>query len=129
MEQWIADARKAYGLLSNNRDIDHLEAVRSTLAAFVDSESGIRRDQACKRLADDLASLYRQVCEELAQGPGKFEGEPAYVVPFWNALMEGLDDGNGLVEVEPVDRFIWSALKGKRFVRLAEDDQGFVYIN
>ena len=65
----------------------------------------------------------------MIRSPGKFEGEQAYVPYFWAVYLDGGADDDGQVitiPVEPDDRRLFPALRHRRYVRLGEDDCGFV---
>lgn len=128
-ETWCAETRDAIASLRSGRDIEQLDDLRNRLAAYAENWRNVPQDVRTKAkwIATDGARLYREACEELAKGPGKFEAEPGYVIPFYDAVMNGFDD-NGRVDVEPVDRFIWPDLKRRRSVLATEDDNGFVYV-
>lgn len=63
--------------------------------------------------------------------PGKFEGEPRYVPYLWDQIMRGgadEDDGSTLkFIINDEDRAIYQELAGVEYVRLWEDDVGFVH--
>ena len=62
--------------------------------------------------------------------PGRFDGEPAYVPYFWQVYLDGgadRDDGRILgFDLSPTDRLLFPDLRGRRTVKLYEDDCGFV---
>lgn len=62
--------------------------------------------------------------------PGKFEGEPAYVVYFWDAFLNGFadeDDGETLTfDVTDDDRAKFPELAEIKTVYLWETEAGFV---
>lgn len=72
--------------------------------------------------------------------PGKFEGEPLYVIYFWTLMMHG--DGSPAIfdhitatefEIDSEEKMVWPALEGYNYLYLWTDDQGFIrheiYIN
>lgn len=63
--------------------------------------------------------------------PGKFEGEPEWVVFFWEAVLDGCgednEDGTYTVYVENTDIEKWPELQGTTGVVLDVDDNGFVH--
>lgn len=63
--------------------------------------------------------------------PGKFEGEPLYVVAFWDAYLNGCtdDDVDGMLvfNLTNEDWQEWPELNGCKELRLFESDTGFVY--
>lgn len=61
--------------------------------------------------------------------PGKFEGEMLYVPYFWDAYMNGngdWEDDFTVFTVEPDDISEFPELMNTTFIKLYEDDQGFV---
>ena len=72
----------------------------------------------------------RRAYEERVRGPGKFEGEPAYVPYYWDAYLQGCyadDDGEVITfDVTDEDRDLFPELQGVRRVRLYETGSGFV---
>ncbi len=69
-------------------------------------------------------------CEEHVEGPGKFEGEARYVPYFWDVYMDGgADDDDGTVltfNVSDEDKKLFPELRGRKRVKLMEQDSGFV---
>ena len=67
---------------------------------------------------------------ERIKEPGKFEGEATYVRYFWESFLEGgtdFDDGKVMgFYVTDEERELFPTLKGRRTVKLYEDEQGFV---
>ena len=68
---------------------------------------------------------------ERVASPGKFEGEMAYVPYFWEKGLDGwadaeADNGDFIFVVMPEDYAEFPELRGKKGVRLHEDEQGFV---
>lgn len=63
--------------------------------------------------------------------PGKFEGEPSYVVHFWDGYMNGMcdeDDGETVTFIlEDADFEEFPALRTFQKIDLWEDSQGFVH--
>lgn len=63
--------------------------------------------------------------------PGKFEGEPEWVVFFWEAVLDGCgedtEDGSVTVHVEDADKKQWPELQDVTDAVLWEDDNGFVH--
>jgi hypothetical protein len=74
--------------------------------------------------------MTREECEIAVQGPGKFEGEAAYVPYYWDAYLNGMadrDDGKILgFDVTAEDRQLFPELKGRRTVRLYQREDGFI---
>ena len=76
--------------------------------------------------------MTRQECEDAVKGPGKFEGEQAYVPYYWNVYLEGFaletadDDGVVTFDVHPDDIALFPELKGQVYVYLTETNDGFV---
>ncbi len=72
-----------------------------------------------------------KVVDGRIQSPGKFEGEMLYVPAYWAAGLEGFadeDDGEVYVfELGAEDKKEFPELGGKRKLKLAESDVGFVY--
>jgi hypothetical protein len=72
----------------------------------------------------------RRRYEEAVKGPGKFEGEPAYVPYFYDQANEGMADedvGDWFsFAVRPGDVLIFPELAGRGHVYLCERDDGFV---
>lgn len=69
--------------------------------------------------------MYEEYIEEV-NSPGKFERQQPYVPYFW---YQWPTDDDGVVKtfkVSAEDRKIFPELKGIRWVRLQEDNQGFV---
>lgn len=64
------------------------------------------------------------------RGPGKFEGEPAYLQYFWDESLNGCgeDVGPGIcMEVSEEDRVIWwPELEDEKEICFWESDTGFV---
>ena len=64
------------------------------------------------------------------RSPGKFEGEAVYIPYYWDEYLNGCADrDDGLVisfYVTPNDRILFPELKGRRFVRLYQRDDGFI---
>ena len=62
--------------------------------------------------------------------PGKFEGEPVYVLHFWSMALDGgadVDDEDGFqFELSDEDRADYPALGDAEHLTLWGDDQGFV---
>lgn len=64
--------------------------------------------------------------------PGRFEGEPLYVVYFYECVMEGWgvgqSDGSDTLSVSKAERALFHPwLKGRRAVRIWISNDGFVY--
>ena len=80
--------------------------------------------------------MNRQESEEMAKGPGKFEGEPIYAPYFWDMAMNGMDDDTEWDDDTPIsvftvteeDRALFPELDDAKTVRLWEDGNGFVYV-
>jgi hypothetical protein len=64
------------------------------------------------------------------KNPGKFEGELDYVPHFWEAVLNGESLSDGpiyAVKITGEERLKFPRLgPRRRYVRLREDDQGFV---
>ena len=85
---------------------------------------------------EDVAKEYRLNEHGTVISPGKFEGKPWWVVPLWDAFMDGAwddefeDDGGTVVSVflrRNLTEEISKELKGTTHaITLWEDDQGFV---
>lgn len=75
-------------------------------------------------------------CRESVKCPGKFEGEQAYVPYFYEQGISGFADLEGgdcqeggawmKFRVTAEDRLLFPELKGRQWVTLWEDSQGFV---
>jgi hypothetical protein len=77
----------------------------------------------------------------LKKTPGKFEGEPIYVLYFWNLGLAGCADDEETHTHYPTDRpvfgfnlsdlnieqSVWPELKGQDRIELWESDLGFVF--
>ena len=67
---------------------------------------------------------------DIIRSPGKFEGDCTYVPYFWSVYLDGgadADDGRILTfQVSAAERAVFPSLRGRRAVRLYEDDNGFV---
>lgn len=65
------------------------------------------------------------------KNPGKFEGEMDYVPHFWSLMLQGESLSNGpvyTIKITGADRRKFPRLGPcRRYVRLREDDQGFVH--
>jgi len=79
--------------------------------------------------------LYREsgASEHDANQPGKFEGEPAYTLYFWNYYLNGGSDdemeGDTLVsrfKVTKADKWLFPELRLGQVIRLYESNDGFV---
>ena len=74
--------------------------------------------------------MTRQECEQAVKGPGKFEGEQAYVPYYWDVYLNGFaddDDGDVLTfDVESDDLEVFPELEGQTHVYLVCTDNGFV---
>ena len=104
--------------------------------AALQLQAGVVRFPLC--VACDQSEVGKRVHDaldgyDIKQGvicsPGKFEGEHAYVPYFWTIYLDGGADDDGQVitiPVEPGDRRLFPALRRRRYVRLGEDDFGFV---
>lgn len=70
----------------------------------------------------------------IIRNPGKFEGQTPAIVHFWNIGLNGFADRDVIVRGMPVyrfqitsaDRSVFPELKGKAWLSIYEDDQGFV---
>ena len=64
--------------------------------------------------------------------PGKFEGEKVYAPYFYDDSLNGLWEKNRDDVLYCVPTFeehkMFPELKGKRFIHITEDDQGFVRV-
>ena len=78
----------------------------------------------------------RKYVEEMVEGPGKFEAEPAYVAYFWEKSMDGYFDtiyfdGSHVeytrISADDVDIFPELAESAGRYIALQESEQGLVY--
>jgi hypothetical protein len=71
-------------------------------------------------------AAYRAECKV----PGKFEGCAPYIPYFWDTFLNGMadsDDGDVLTfQVDSDDRALFPELKGRRYVKLVETNDGFV---
>ncbi len=67
--------------------------------------------------------------------PGKFEGEPLWLVALWDLVLEGCSDGEEWDGETPIAVFTVDAdliavdpsLAGEGVIRVWEDDSGFVH--
>ena len=70
------------------------------------------------------------VRDGIIRSPGQFEGQPVHAVYFWAAYLDGMsdsDDGTTIrFRVDDDDRKEFPTLKGIRWVRLRQTDQGFI---
>jgi hypothetical protein len=79
---------------------------------------------------EEIESEYN-VVDGIIRSPGKFEGEPVYIVDFWHALVDGcgeeMEDETGVVSFELADEDYtkWPELDGYTHVRIREDSDGF----
>lgn len=68
---------------------------------------------------------------EDVKGPGKFQGQPAYVPYFWDVFLDGgADRDNGKIlgfDVNADDKTLFPELKKRRTVNIVEDENGFVF--
>lgn len=68
--------------------------------------------------------------QKIVQAPGRFENEKPHVPYFWEAYLDGLadsDDGDVIAfRVTPEDVAIFPELRGRAWVKIRQDDQGFV---
>ena len=71
------------------------------------------------------------VVNGIIQSLGKFENEPVYAPHFWSMGLEGFaDSDNGRIyrfKLTADDKAAWPELKGRRWLSLWEDEQGFVH--
>jgi hypothetical protein len=91
---------------------------------------GHGEELACQVEMLEERARTRRAYEERVRGPGKFEGEPAYVPYYWDAYLRGSckdDDGKVITfAVTDDDRALFPELQGVQQVRLYETDSGFV---
>jgi hypothetical protein len=79
----------------------------------------------------EITEFYEINANGVITSPGQFEGEPLYVVHFWQAYLEGCADrDNGTVigfDITPEDREEFPEIpRRKRTIRLVQSDQGFI---
>jgi hypothetical protein len=129
-QAWIIETRALCQSLQSNPDYDELDDMYSHIETWIENKQNIPADmvETVKWVVTDAARYYRTACEELAKGPGKFEGEPAYIIPFWNGLMNGFDDGDGNFDITETDKYIWEDLRDYTTANVSEDDNGFAHI-
>jgi hypothetical protein len=81
------------------------------------------------------AEGYKLSASGIIISPSKFEGEQRYLPHFWDIYMDGGSDDEvdaddvlvSTVEVDRDDVALFPELAGRKVVRFAEDDNGFVY--
>ena len=84
--------------------------------------------------AQDFRKSYEKdwdLKDGIIQNPGKFEGQPLYVVYYWDAYINGFADrDNGKIlgfDITDEDREYFPEIpKRKRTIKLYCDDMGFV---
>jgi len=85
---------------------------------------------------DKILSEYEVNGHGIITSPGKFEGEMLYMPYFYEMMLCGMDDavvydGRQLLysvfEVFDEDLQLFPELEGRTEIRLAENDQGFIY--
>jgi hypothetical protein len=82
----------------------------------------------------EIEQTYKVGADGRITSPGKFEGEPLYVVHFWDFYLDGCDDVHMIdgtyvsrFEVSDEERAEFPELAGAVWVDLWESEQGFVY--
>ena len=101
------------------------------LAAAARAMTGRRKPISDEALVALQRQGYRVDAHGIIRNPGKFEGEPAYVPEFWEAGLDGgadRDDGRCWgFDLSAADKAKYPGLlKGRRTIRICQDDQGFV---
>ncbi len=110
---------------------DHL-----AILAIIDKETDTRNKANTDVV--DLAPQIREACNDLAKGPGRFEGAGGVAVYYNECSMMGdgelvatlhINDFSCVTfNVSAVNRIIWPELADVETVRLCVDSQGFISI-
>lgn len=74
---------------------------------------------------DERIRIYHEYAREV-QGPGKFERCEPYVPYYWETKFHNWDGDQLVFHVTINDRKIFPELKGRKVIRLVEDNYGFV---
>lgn len=106
-----------------------LHTVRRADKTFGNLANHGRNTEGTTMTRKEIEAAYNVVGGRI-RSPGKFEGEMVYVVAFWHIAMEGFadrDDGRVFgFDIIKEDKHEYPELKGRRTVKLIEDDNGFV---
>lgn len=82
---------------------------------------------------DDIKEQYEVNEQGIITSPGKFEGEAAHAVFFWDAALNGFADGYGddgacWFDIDQDDVVKFPALQGVKRLSIDTDNSGFVYL-
>jgi hypothetical protein len=74
----------------------------------------------------ELKKEFDTYADGIIRSPGKFEGQPLYVPYFWEQKPDAIKGNVMCYEVLPKDKSEFPELKGRKVIKLIEDDMGFV---